>query len=245
MTRRTRTTPSVRSRRMHQRIPLFMVMLAAVMWGTTGTARALAPADASPLAVGAVRIAIGGAALLGVAILRGSFRTARLPARATVLAAAAVALYQVSFFEGVARAGVVPGTIVAIGSAPVFAGFAAWVAFRERPTRRWIFATLAGIVGVALLSLPRADIAFDALALTLPLVAGASYAAYATASKRLLRDSDSTAVAAAAFAGGALLLAPILWVSDLSWLARPAGLAVALELGLVATALAYVLFTTA
>ena len=45
-----------------------------------------------------------------------------------------------------------------------------------------------------------------------------------------------------AFFGGALLLAPLLLFVDLSWLATPRGLAVALELGLVATTLAYVLY---
>jgi DME family drug/metabolite transporter len=40
----------------------------------------------------------------------------------------------------------------------------------------------------------------------------------------------------------AVLLAPLLLVADLSWLAQPRGLAVALHLGLVATAAAYILF---
>ena len=40
------------------------VLLGAMLWGTTGTSQALAPAGATPLAVGALRVAIGGAALL-------------------------------------------------------------------------------------------------------------------------------------------------------------------------------------
>src|SRR2546423_9793774 len=106
MARRRRTTPRVRSRGMRGRLPLFMVLLAAVLWGTTGTARALAPADASPLSVGAVRIAIGGAALLLVALGRGTLRGASWAPLPTLTAVCAVALYQPAFFEGVARAGV-------------------------------------------------------------------------------------------------------------------------------------------
>jgi len=222
-----------------------MVLLAAVMWGTTGTARALAPAGASPLSVGAVRIAIGGAVLVLVALGRGTLRGtswARLP---TLTAVCAVALYQLAFFEGVARAGVAAGTLVAIGSAPVFAGVAAWLALRERPTARWAAATFVGIAGLVLLSLPRAGVTLDPVGLGLPLVAGASYAAYATASKSLLRQHESVAVAALAFGGGALLLTPVLVFSDLTWLTQAAGITVALELGLVATALAYILFTAA
>ena len=48
--------------------PVSQVLLAAVCFGTTGTAQALGPA-ASPVAVGAARIVLGGALL--VAIARG------------------------------------------------------------------------------------------------------------------------------------------------------------------------------
>lgn len=224
------------------RLAVFMVLSAAVMWGTTGTARALAPGTASPLSVGAVRIAIGGTALLLVALVRGSLVRERWPALTTLVAAAGVAAYQLSFFEGVARAGVAVGTIVAIGSAPLFTGVLALLSLGERPSRRWLLATALGVAGVALLSLPRAGADVAPLALVLPLTAGASYAVYATAAKALLTRHDDVAVAAAAFAGGAILLAPLLVLTDLSWLRVPSGVAVALELGLVTVTAAYVLF---
>lgn len=163
----------------------------------------------------------------------------------TIAMTTAVAVYQLAFFEGVARAGVAIGTIVAIGSAPVTAGLLAWAVLGERPTPRWIAATALAIGGVALLSSREEGRAVDPLGLALPLLAGAAYAVYATATKVLLRHRDSVAVAAIAFGGGALLLVPVLATSDLGWLLRPSGLAVALELGLVATALAYLLFTRA
>lgn len=219
-----------------------MVLTSAVMWGTTGTARALGAADASPFAVGAVRILIGGALLVAIAVMRGSLR-ARWPLLPTIAAAAGVALYQLTFFAGVARAGVAVGTIVGIGSAPVFAGLIAAVVLRERPGRRWMAATGLAIVGVALLARPASDAALDALGLLLPLGAGATYALYATATKMLLERHDSVAVAAMAFGGGAILLLPVLATSDLGWLARPSGVIAALELGVVATTLAYLLFT--
>ncbi len=222
---------------------MFMVLMAAVLWGTTGTARALAPAEASPLAVGAVRIAVGGAALVLLALARGTLVRSRWGRFDALVAAAGVAAYQLAFFEGVARAGVVVGTIVAIGSAPLFAGLLGAVVLHERPSARWYAATALAIGGVVLLSLPRVDAVLDPLALLLPLAAGAAYAVYATAAKRLLASHDSVAVAAVAFGGGALLLVPVLLTADLRWLAEPSGIAAALELGLVATALAYVLFT--
>ena len=221
-----------------------MVLAAAVMWGTTGTARALGPAEAAPLAVGAVRIAIGGAVLVLVALARGTLRR-RWPAGPALVSATAVAVYQLAFFEGTARAGVAVGTILAIGSAPVFAGLLGWTVLRERPGTRWLVATAIAVAGLALLVLPSGPAAAAPLAIVLPLIAGLGYAVYATATKRLLADADNVAVAAIAFGGGALLLLPVLALSDLRWLARPSGIAVSLELGLVATALAYLLFTRA
>ena len=222
-----------------------MVLIAAVMWGTTGTARALAPADAAPLAVGAVRIAIGGALLVLIALARGTLFATRWPVAPAITAAAAVAVYQLSFFEGVARAGVAVGTILAIGSAPAFAGLFAWLTLRERPTTRWLFSTAIALTGLVLLVLPSATATVQASAIVLPLIAGAGYAVYATASKRLVRLGDNVAVAALAFGGGALLLVPVLLIVDLRWLADPRGAIVVLELGVVATALAYILFTAA
>lgn len=226
---------------MNERSAAAMIVLAAVLWGTTGTARALAPTEASPVAVGAVRIAIGGAVLVVLALFRGSLR-GRWALRPTLAAAVGVALYQVAFFEGVARAGVAVGTIVGIGSAPVFAGLIAAVVLRERPGARWLAATALAVVGVTLLARPQGAVPSEPLAVLLPLGAGLAYAVYATASKSLLRDHDNVAVAAVAFGVGAVLLIPVLIGADLSWVGRPAGMLVALELGLVATALAYVVF---
>lgn len=230
---------------MRDRRAVAMVLIAAVLWGTTGTARALAPADAAPLAVGAVRIAIGGVLLVLIALARGTLFSARWPVIPAVVAAGAVAIYQLAFFEGVARAGVAVGTILAIGSSPAFAGVFAWLSLRERPTARWLVSTAIAVAGLVLLVLPGPTAPLEPAAVLLPLVAGAGYAVYATASKRLLHFGDNVAVAAIAFGGGALLLVPVLLVVDLSWLADPRGVIVVIELGVVATAVAYILYTAA
>ena len=222
-----------------------MVLLAALMWGTTGTARALAPSDAAPLAVGAVRIAIGGALLVVIALVRGGLIGPRWPLLPAAVAATAVAIYQLAFFEGVARVGVAVGTILAIGSAPAFAGALGWLVLHERPTTRWLVATGIAVVGLVLLVLQSGATITSPAAVVLPLIAGAGYAVYATASKRLLRAGDAVSVAAIGFGGGAVLLVPVLLVADLRWLADPRGAAVAIELGVFATAVAYILFNRA
>ena len=92
-----------------------MVLAAGMLWGTTGTAQAFAPAGATPLAVGAVRLAIGGAALLVLAVARRKLRPSGWPWRPTLLLVATIALYQVCFFAAVARTGVAVGTVVRVG----------------------------------------------------------------------------------------------------------------------------------
>jgi DME family drug/metabolite transporter len=77
----------------------------------------------------------------------------------------------------------------------------------------------------------------------LALGAGASYAIFTLASKRLLNaGAAADRIMAGVFTLGALLLVPVLVVGDLDWLASADGLAMALWLAAVPTALAYILF---
>jgi len=221
----------------------WLVLAAAVLWGTTGTAQALAPESAAPATVGAVRLIIGGLALLALAAARGAFRTGKpWPRLATLLAAGCMAGYQPFFFAAVASTGVAVGTIVTIGSSPVFAGALGFLLRGERPGRRWAAATALAIIGCGLLASATGEMSVDALGVLLALGAGTCYAAYAVVSKGLLDEQPPDAVMAVVFCLGALLLSPILLQGNLSWLATARGLAAALHLGLVATALAYTLF---
>jgi drug/metabolite transporter, DME family len=232
----------------------WMVLAAGVLWGTTGTAQAFAPAGATPLAIGAIRLLVGGTALLILALARRQLHPRGWPLWPTVMVLTGIALYQVCFFAAVARAGVAVGTIVAIGSAPMLAGVLGLVILGERPTLRWLFATLLAVAGCTLLvvagsggdsSTTGSTAHLDAIGVLLALGAGAAYALYTIASRQLLRVQPPDAVTAVAFFGGALLLCPLLFFVDLSWLVQPGGLLVALHLGIVTTALAYILYIRA
>ena len=217
----------------------------ALLFGTTGTAQALGPA-APPAAVGAARVVVGAAALVLAAALTGALtRRMRGGGPGVLVAAAGVAGYQVCFFAGVARTGVAIGTIVAIGSAPAVTGLLDLVVRRERPERRWALATALAVAGGALLiaSGGEGEHAADPVGVLLALGAGASYAIYTVAAKGSLdRGREPLAVMASAFGLGAVLLAPVLAVADVGWLARTDGILLAAYLGLGPTALAYVLF---
>ena len=80
------------------------------------------------MVVGMMRIAIGGAVLLLLALLRGELGTfGTWPVKLSLLSAFSVAAFQLLFFNAVHQAGVAVGTIVGLGSAPIFAGVLAFV----------------------------------------------------------------------------------------------------------------------
>jgi drug/metabolite transporter, DME family len=223
------------------------VLAAAVLFGTTGTAQALGPTGTTPLGVGATRLLIGGVALLAVLPLLGvrpsdAMRLWRSPI--ALLAGVCTALYQVCFFAAVRDAGVALGTLVTIGSGPIFAGLLARIILGERLIISWVAATALCVGGLTLLTLDgAAQIDAGVVPLLLALAAGLAYAVYTVAAKQLTtRGENSSAVMASAFALGGLLLVPVLLTQPLDWLGTPSGITMALYLGLATTTLAYVLF---
>jgi drug/metabolite transporter, DME family len=219
------------------------VLIAAILFGTTGTAQALGPDSSTPLTVGASRILVGGSILAAMALASGGFR-GRWPVGHVLLAGGGVAVYQLAFFQAVADTGVAVGAIVAIGSGPVFAGILERVLDGVWPGRTWLLATALATAGVVVLSLASAtDASLSATGIALALVSGLGYATYTIVAKRLLRLGHTpVAVMGASFGLGAVLLLPVLLLGDTAWLHTPDGLALALYLGIVPTALAYSLF---
>ena len=220
------------------------VLVAAVLFGTTGTAQAVGPA-LEPLAVGAARIAVGAVLLAGIALACRARRVGSGP-RAVVLAGACVAVYQASFFAALDHTGVAVGTVVAIGSAPAFAGLFARAFAGEALRARWAAATGLACAGVCLLVLggggaPGGGVSSAGVGLAL--VSGAGYAGYAVATKRMLAAGGAPeAIMATVFGVGALMLLPVFALVPSGGLLAPGGVALALYLGAVPTALAYILF---
>lgn len=235
-----------------------MVLLAAVLWGTTGASQAMAPAGAAPPAIGAARLAVGGLALLVLAWRKdpNGFRrwvdwnnhpAPDLPglkplALPILLAAICMAGYQLAFFAAVRRTGVAVGTVVAIGSAPVLTGALAYLFQRQSPPDRWWPATLLAIAGCGLLFLPGGGISIDIAGVMLALGAGFCYAAFAVLNKRLLSFLPPDLAVALIFCLAAVCLLPVWFIVDMRWLLQLRGVLVALHLGLLATAAAYALF---
>ena len=218
------------------------VLMAALLWGTTGSAQAFAPPDATPIVIGALRMAIGGTALLLVARVRGAFKTKiKVNKKLLLIASLCMAAYQPLFFLGVFKTGIALGTVLALGSAPVFSGIIEYFMGGEL-SKKWIVATIISIVGCTFLFAGQETINMNIFGSILSLGAGLSYALYVRASQRLFKNSRRDVVNGLVFFISGVILSPILFMNDLSWVTTTRGIMVALHLGIIATALAYTLF---
>ena len=220
-----------------------------MLWGTTGASQELLDGIVPPLVVGALRASLGGAALVAVAL--PGWRRRAVPLRASgmtlTLAGVCVLAYQLTFFTGVNELGVAVGTILAVGSAPFFAGAASVLLGRHRPSRRWVGTTVLAVSGLVLLLRPDAGMTRSLLGVVTALTAGLSFGLYTIFAKELLdrgvRRLDTVAVP---FLFGGVLSVPVL-IIGLSGgrgalLLQPRVLVVVAWLALAATAGGYLLF---
>lgn len=228
-----------------------LVLAAAGLWGTTGTAASFAPAGVSPLAIGAATMGVGGLLTLLLAG-RSAWRVLRAgPAVASwvLRGGLAVAVYPLAFYTSMALAGVAAGTVVTIGCSPVFAALLDRILGGVRLTLRWVTATSAAATGCAVLLLSGhgggdARTGGQVIAgVALGLLAGASYAVYSAYGARVMRAGHSARAAMGAqFGLGAALLLPVLAVTGGPLLSGARGLAVAGYLSAIPMCLAYVLY---
>lgn len=222
--------------------PYFFVLLAAILWGMTGTAQTFLDKGVSPIAVATIRSAIGGGVLLVVAVLlrKISFRTWSW--KWTILAAASIALFQGLFFTSIRLTGVAIGTVVTIGSAPMFSGVLEWLFWKTRPSKIWGIATIMTITGCILLFINSGDRAIHLGGVGLAVCAGLSFAVYTNMSKQLMAQQEALPAVAMTFSICAVLLLPFSVSSGFSWLAEMQNLWTMIFMGVMCTSIAYLLF---
>lgn len=219
-----------------------LVLLAAILWGTTGTSQGLAPEGASSLSIGAMRMLVGGIIMLLLAFkFDGRIKIKKDHIPAIVLAGACIGLYQPLFFASVKMTGVAFGTIMAIGSAPVFTAVIEVIKGRK-PTTVWMLSTIMALVGCYMLFSGQVDMSINIMGVLFALGAGLAYAVYVQASKNVFDILPRLTANGLIFAASGLLLSPILFFSNISWVISGNGALVVLHLGGIATALAYTLF---
>lgn len=226
--------------------PRLMIVFAALCFSTTGTVQELGPDNANALSVAAMRTAIGAIVLFVISrFSRHENSKTQLPLRELVLAGTGMALYAAAFFSAVRMTGIAVGTVVALGSAPLFAGLGSLVLWRERPGLRWTLTTFIAVLGMALIVITGDETQIHGGGIAAACAAGMGYALFALSSKPIMNQSANAAGAMASVFGIAtLLLSPIFFTVDLSWISSWGGAGAAAWLGIVSVALAYWAYST-
>jgi DME family drug/metabolite transporter len=228
-----------------------LVVLAALCWGTSGiSGRVVADrTDLSPLDIAWYRLAVGAVVLLAGWALTARRRTTavritRPVAVRLVLIGAGLAAYQLAYFSAVARAGVSIATLVALGLAPLLIAVGAALLGHGRPSRTTFAALVVALAGLTLLVGVSAGVGTGTAVLLGALLAAGSALGYAVVTLASGMVPAGVPVTLTGFAGGAVLLTPVVLAVGLHVPADPVAIAVLLYLGLVPSALAYGLFFT-
>ena len=225
------------------------IMLATLLWGTTGTAATFAP-GVNPLAMGAAALGIGGLLQAAIAIpaLKREFPALKQQRSVVFSGAAGVAIYPLAFYSSMHLSGVAIGTVVSLSSAPLASGIIDRCIEQTPINKKWSFAALLGITGSTLLCAAKLNEAPDAafstvLGIALGLIAGATYATYSWAAHRLIVGGvDRAAAMGATFGLGGLALLPVLALSGSEFLASAQNIGIGLYMALIPMFLGYWLF---
>lgn len=171
---------------------LMLVLVAAALWGTTGTAAFWLGAEASPLAIGAATMGVGGVIL---AVTGGSRTLGVVREREgrlwLVLGALGVIVYPLTFYSGMALTGISIGNVIALGLGPITVAVLEWLVDRSRPSFRWWIVSGFALVGIALMASADVELGGNRpsdvpLGVTLAVAAGLSYGLFTYAFGRLI-----------------------------------------------------------
>ncbi|RZF55905.1 EamA family transporter [Acinetobacter halotolerans] len=229
------------------------VLVASVLWGTTGTAASYAP-NLSPLAIGA--IAMGGGGLLQ-ALLAHKNILSHLPQIRSyfpllLVGMISVAIYPLAFYSSMRMAGITIGTVVSIGSAPLFTALLEKFFDQKALSLKWFISFIFGVAGVLLLSIGESHsqgsssaISADqkSIGIILGLIAASTYSLYSWAAKKMIDQGvDSRASMGLIFGFGALILLPTLFFTGSNLFDEPVNLYVVGYMMLIPMFLGYLLF---
>ncbi|WP_407305835.1 DMT family transporter [Desulfosporosinus sp. SB140] len=226
---------------------LMLIVLSAILWGTAGiSAKYLINIySLSALTIGAMRLLIASPVLLTMSKiqLKEKVKIDRRHYVLFVIYGITVATYQIAYFSAVKSIMVSVATLIALCTAPIFVAILSRIFLKEKMKTTVITALVVSIVGTSLIIGLRGN---QILAGTsywgyiLALGAGLSYSVYTLCGKELVVYYPSTKVISITFSLGALLMLPFVKIpGNLSWNAW----AILLYLGVVPTAIAYIIFT--
>ena len=238
------------------KISLFLICLAAVFWGTSGTTMVLMTqvAPMHPLVVAFWRLAIASPFLLLCAytnkLLTSStsfISSTSFPWKPYLGLGACMAAYQACYFLAVPLAGVAITALVSICSSPIFITLLAAKFLGEKLTLKIYLSLGLGIAGTSLLVINPNAITNQGWqffgGVLLALSAGFFYATYAVGAKSVIKNLDPFTVLALSFTAAGLMLSPaLLFTNSLNTQNLQIQAPFLLYLGLVSTGVAYLIY---
>ena len=231
---------------MHNLKGPFFLLFSCLLFSVTGTLQQLAPEGHTPVVITEVRMLLG-----FLTILAWCLFTHRLPSNWSVVpwkpmltAVASVLLYQLLFFYSVAEVGVAVGSVVAIATTPLWAAAVAFLLFRKKPSKFWVFATVLAIAGVFLINfgggLQAQSVDWKLL---LPVAAGLCYGVEIIAVGKVVEKLNPETTMLLEMGLVAVLRLPVTFFFPTKWIFTTRGILVSLGLGVVTAGIAYPCFT--
>lgn len=234
---------------MNKYLGILAIILASLLWGTTGTAATFAPA-LSPLFIGSFAMGIGGILQCGLATVKIVHDRALLAVhcRFLIVGALAVAIYPLAFYSSMRLSGVTIGTVVSIGSAPILSAIIEYFSRDFQLNKQWAMGALLGIIGMVMLAF--SDNASTSIQYThvnlgilLGLVAGLTYALYSWSARQLmLKGVNTKAAMGATFGCGGLLLIPVMLITGSAFVTSWNNMAVGFYMALIPMFLGYLCY---
>jgi DME family drug/metabolite transporter len=189
---------------------VLLVLSAATLWGTTGTARALAGGDLPSTWFGALRLLVAALFFAAFAVLTHQPATRRPALKDAFAAGVCMAVYNLAFFGGIREVGVAIGTAIALGSGPIWAGLLQVAVHRRPPPAAWWGGTVLAVAGGVLLTGGGAqgveEVSMSGVVLCL--LCGLSYAGYTLLNKRMAPHAPASFITLYAFGIAAALAIP-------------------------------------
>lgn len=234
---------------MNKYLGILAVILASLLWGTTGTAATFAPA-LSPLFIGSFAMSIGGFLQCGLASVNIVHDRALLVMyrRFLIVGAFAVAIYPLAFYSSMRLSGVTIGTVVSIGSAPILSAIIEYLSRDFQLNKQWATGALLGIIGMVMLAFSdnastTIQNTYVYLGILLGLVAGFTYALYSWSARQLmLKGINTKAAMGATFGCGGLLLIPVMLITGSAFFTLWTNIAVGFYMALIPMFLGYLCY---
>lgn len=219
-------------------------VLLAALWGSSFLFMLLGAAEFGAWAAAGMRVAIASAVLLPVLVLAGQWSALRQHARPLLLigvlhSGLPFALYAFALLH--ISTGV---SAILNATTPLFGALVAWLWLKDRPSLLRGIGLLVGFVGVIMLSWPKADFSSGGTGWAVLACLGAtlSYGLAASCTKRYLTGVPPLAIATGSQVGSTLALALPAWWFWPSQLPSATAWGAVLVVGVLCTALAYILF---